>query len=86
MKNILAKFFTGASPDFTFLEVRFDNPAASSLNLMIIIHADEKCTDRYEEDRRESQTALIRIYKENNLSIPFSQLTISMAENPSIPE
>jgi hypothetical protein len=53
---------------------------------MIIIHADEKCTYRYEENRREIQTALIRICNKNNLSIPFSQLTINMAENPSIPE
>jgi hypothetical protein len=65
---------------------RFDNPAASSLNLMIIIHADGKCTDRYEKNRREIQTALIRICNENNLSIAFSQLTINMAENPPIPE
>ena len=86
MKNILAKFFTGASPDFTFLEVRFDNPAASSLNLMIIIHADGKYNDPFEENRREIQTTLIRICNENNLSIPFSQLTINMAEHPPIPE
>ena len=53
---------------------------------MIIIHVDEKYADRYEENRREIQTALIRIYNENNLSIPFSQLTINMAEHPPIPE
>ncbi len=81
LKNILAKFFTGDSPDFTFLEVRFDNPAASSLNLMIIVHADGKSADRYEENRREIQTALVQICNENNLTIPFSQLTINMSEN-----
>jgi hypothetical protein len=53
---------------------------------MIIIHADGKCTDHYEENRREIQTALIRICNENNLSISFSQLNINMAGNPSIPE
>jgi hypothetical protein len=86
LKNILAKFFTGDSPDFTFLEVRFDNPSASSLNLMIIIHADGKCADRYEENRREIQTALVQTCNENNLTIPFSQLTINMADNPPTPE
>jgi hypothetical protein len=53
---------------------------------MIIIHADEKSAYRYEENRREIQTALIRIYNKNNLSIAFSQLIINMAENPPIPE
>jgi hypothetical protein len=84
LKNILAKYFTGDSPDLTFLEVRFDNPAASSLNLMIIVHADGKCAERYEENRREIQTALIQICNENNLTIPFSQLTVNMA--PPTPE
>jgi hypothetical protein len=79
LKNILSSFFEGYSPDFKFLEVRFDNPGPSSLNLMIIIHADGKCADRHEENRREIQTALVQISNENNLTIPFSQLTINMA-------
>jgi hypothetical protein len=53
---------------------------------MIIIHVDGKYANRYEENQREIQTALIRIYNENNLSILFGQLTINMAENPPIPE
>jgi hypothetical protein len=53
---------------------------------MIIIHADGKYDDPFEENRREIQTALIRICNQNNLFIPFSQLTINMAEHPSIPE
>jgi hypothetical protein len=86
LKNTLSKYFEGDSPDFTFLEVRFDNPAASSLNLMVIIHADGKCADRYEENRREIQTALVQICNDNNLTIPFSQLTINMADNPPTTE
>ncbi len=81
LKNILSKYFEGDAPDFNFMEVRFDNPAASSLNLIIIVHADGKCAERYEENRREIQTALIQISNENNLTIPFSQLTINMAES-----
>ena len=53
---------------------------------MIIIHADGIGDDRFEEHRREIQTALIRIYNQNNLSIPSGQLTINMAEHPPIPE
>ena len=80
LKDSLAKFFEGPSPDFNFLEVRFDNPGASSLNLMIIIHADGKCADRHEENRREIQTALVQICNTNNLKIPFNQMTINMAD------
>ena len=80
LKNILSNFFDGPSPDFSFLEVRFDNPGPSALNLMIVIHADGKCADRHEENRREIQTALVQISNENNLKIPFSQLTINMAD------
>ena len=81
LRNILSKFFEGLSPDFRFLEVRFDNPGPSALNLMVIIHADGKCADRHEENRREIQTALVQISNENNLKIPFSQLTINMADD-----
>lgn len=80
LKNLLARFFEGPSPDFNFMEVRFDNPGPSSLNLMVIIHADGKSANRHEENRREIQTALVQICNENNLTIPFSQLTINMAD------
>ncbi len=83
LKNLLSKFFEEASPDFNFLEVRFDNPGPSSLNLMVIIHADGKSADRHEENRREIQTALVQICNDNNLTIPFSQLTINMADQGS---
>lgn len=86
LKNILSNFFDGYSPDFTFIEVRFDNPGASSLNLMVIIHADGKCANRHEENRREIQTALVQISNENKLKIPFSQLTINMADGAQSPK
>ncbi len=80
LKNLLSHFFEGPSPDFNFLEVRFDNPGASSLNLMVIIHVDGKCADRHEENRREIQKALVQICNDNKLTIPFNQLTINMAD------
>jgi hypothetical protein len=80
LKNLLSKYFEGTSPDFNFIEVRFDNPGASSLNLMVVIHANGKCADRHEENRREIQKALIQICNTNNLTIPFNQLTINMAD------
>jgi len=53
---------------------------------MIIFHANGNCVDRYEENRREIQIALVQICNESNLKIPFSQLTVNMADNPPIPE
>jgi hypothetical protein len=53
---------------------------------MIIFHANGNCADRYEENRREIQTALVQICNESNLTISFSQLTVNMADNPPIPE
>lgn len=80
LKNLLSKYFEGTAPDFNFIEVRFDNPGASSLNLMVVIHVDGKCADRHEENRREIQKALVQICNTNNLTIPFNQLTINMAD------
>ena len=80
LKNLLSKYFEGISPGFNFLEVRFDNPGASSLNLMVVIHANGKCANRHEENRKEIQKALVQICNTNNLTIPFNQLTINMAD------
>ncbi len=80
LKNLLSNYFEGTSPDFIFLEVSFDNPGASSLNLMVVIHANGKCADRHEENRREIQKALVQLCNANNLTIPFNQLTINMAD------
>ena len=76
-----SKYFEGISPDFNFLEVRFDNLGASSLNLMVVIHANGKCaTNRHEENRKEILKALVQICNTNNLTIPFNRLTINMAD------
>ncbi|MEE9259281.1 MAG: mechanosensitive ion channel family protein, partial [Nitrospinaceae bacterium] len=83
LRKHLKKSFDGASPDFNFLEVSFDNAGPSSLNLMIIIHVDGRCADRYEENRREIQSALVAICNENGLVIPFNRLTINLAGDES---
>ena len=75
-----SKYFEGISPDFNFLEVRFDNLGASSLNLMVVIHANGKCANRHEENRKEIQKALVQICNTNNLTIPFNQLIINMGD------
>ncbi len=79
LQKHLARHFEGSPPDFTFLEVSFDHAGSSSLNLMIIVHVDGRCAARFEENKREIQSVLVRICNENDLTIPFNRLTIDLA-------
>ena len=47
---------------------------------MVVIHANGKCANRHEENRKEIQKALVQICNTNNLTIPFNQLTINIAD------
>ncbi len=89
LQKHLKRHFEGSPPDFTFLEVSFDHAGSSSLNIMIIVHVDGRCAARYEENKREVQSTLVRICNENDLTIPFNRLTIDLANgnaaNPLTP-
>ncbi len=86
LRNHLHHHFDGpGSPDFSYIEVTFDHAGESSLNLMVIVHVNGRCADRYEENRREIQSALVRICNENGLTIPFNRLTINLAGDASKP-
>jgi hypothetical protein len=84
LKNLLFKSFEGTFPDFNFLEVRFDNPGAHSLNQMVVIHANGEYADCHAENRREIQKALVQLCNTNNLTTPFNQLTIKQMV-PKVP-
>ena len=79
LEKILRPRFEGDPPDFNFLEVRFDAAQSSSLNLAIIVHAEGHAAPYYEEYQREIQTALVTLCNENQLTIPFNQLTVTLA-------
>ncbi len=81
LEKHLSHHFQDGSPDFTHLEVTFDNAGASSLNLKIVVHVEGRCADLYEEIFREIQTTLVRICNENGLRIPFTQLTVNLADD-----
>lgn len=81
LRKHLDHYFAGESPDFRSLAVMFDNAGASSLNLKIDIDVEGRRADRYFPIQREIQTALVRICNENGLTIPFTQLTVSLSEN-----
>ncbi len=79
LRKYLKSHFEGDPPDFTYLEVSFDHAGSSALNLMILVHADGRCAEFYEEYQRQIQSALVRICNENGLVIPFNRLTINLA-------
>jgi len=80
LRQHMQQHFQKESPNFTHLEVSFNNAGSSSLNLKIILHVDGRCAGQYEEIQREVQTTLVRICNENQLTIPFTQLTVNLSD------
>jgi hypothetical protein len=78
LREKLSSHFAGDAPDFNFMEVKFDNAGASSLNLMILVHVDGRCAEYYEEYQREIQSTLVSLCNENKLVIPFNRLTVDL--------
>ena len=77
----LERHYQEDSPDFTYTKVSFDNAGASALNLKVIVDAEGRCAERYEEIQRDIQSTLVRICNENDLVIPFNQLTVTLPDN-----
>jgi hypothetical protein len=84
LRKKLLSHFEGDSPDFNFMEVKFDNAGTSSLNLMILVHVDGRCAEYYEEYQREIQSNLVSLCNENKLTIPFNRLTVDL-NHPTAP-
>ncbi len=80
LRKHLQNHFQEGSPDFTHVEISFNDAGSSSLNLKIILHADGRCAEQHEEMQREVQTTLVRICNENQLTIPFTQLTVNLSD------
>lgn len=77
----LERHYQKDSPDFTFTKVSFDHAGASALNLKVIVDVEGRCAESYEEIQRDIQSTLVRICNENNLVIPFNQLTVTLPDN-----
>ena len=77
----LERHYQKDSPDFTYTKVSFDNAGSSALNLKVIIEVEGRCAESYEEIQRDIQSTLVRICNENNLIIPFNQLTVTLPDN-----
>ncbi len=76
----LQTFYSKEPPAIMSLYVNFEEAAASSLNLIIIV----KCHGKYAEDyypiKWEINNIMVQICNENNFTIPFTQLTVSLPE------
>ena len=77
----LERHYQKDSPDFTYTKVSFDNAGSSALNLKVIVDVEGRCAESYEEIQRDIQSTLVRICNENNLTIPFNQLTVTLPDN-----
>lgn len=66
---------------FLHMKVQFSDAGLNSLKLAILIDVDGNRAEQYEDYPREINSALIRICNENNLTIPFNQLTVSFPDN-----
>lgn len=77
----LERHYQKDAPDFTYTKVSFDNAGSSALNLKVIVDAEGRCAESYEDIKRDIQSTLVRICNENNLTIPFNQLTVTLPDN-----
>ena len=77
----LRRHYQEDSPDFTYTKVSFDNAGASALNLKVIVDIEGRCAESYDDIQRDIQSTLVRICNENNLTIPFNQLTVTLPDN-----
>lgn len=64
-------------PDIISIHVYFDNAGASSLNLIILVKVSGSCAKDFYPLKWELNKVLVQICNENQLVIPFTQLTIS---------
>lgn len=79
LRRLLSGHFQSDSPDFTNMKVQFDNAGANSLELAILLDVDGNCAEKYEDYKREINSALVQVCNENNLVIPFKQLTVNFS-------
>ncbi len=82
-KTNLEKYFRdeleATPPAFEKLKVQFDEAGASSLNLIIIAVVNGKYAEEYYSFKRTINKELVSICNENNLTIPFNQMTLSLS-------
>ncbi len=79
LKKSLQTYFLEEPPGISSLSVYFNQAAASSLNLIVFVKVDGRYASSYYSIKREINKNMVRVCNENNLSIPFNQLTVHKA-------
>ena len=70
-------------PVIKSLKVKFDHAGASSLDLAVLADVDGSHANEYHSLRREINKALVAVCNAEGFTIPFNQMTLSMAPDPS---
>ena len=68
-------------PIIKYLEVRFDHAGPSSLDLIILAGVDGNHAAEYYSLKREIYKTLVATCNAEGLTIPFNQMTLTMAPN-----
>lgn len=79
LKKYLQKYYDKEPPEITSLHVHFDEAGSSSLNLIVLVTVDGKYADDYYPLKWKVSKTLVQICNDNDLVIPFSQLTVSLS-------
>jgi hypothetical protein len=80
LKKNLEKYYSTEPPAILSLYVYFSEAAASSLNLIVVAAFHGKYAEDYYPLKWEINKIMVQICNENNFTIPFTQLTVSLPE------
>ncbi len=77
LEELFQSRLEGDDPDIQAIRVFFDSAGASSLNLIVLFKMHGRCGGDYYPLKWDINKRLVQICNENNLVIPFTQLTVS---------
>ncbi len=81
LNNYLQNYFEKEPQEITSIKVHFDEAGASSLNLIILVNVNGAYADDYYPLKWKISKTLVQICNENDLVIPFTQLTVSLSDD-----
>ena len=81
LKKYLKKYYEKEPPAITSLHAYFDEAGASSLNLIFLVTIDGAYADDYYPLKWKITKSLVQICNDNDLVIPFTQLTVSLSDD-----
>lgn len=81
LEQIFAENLNSQPPYFNLIKTKFSNAGASSLDLIVIAGVHGSHAENYFSIKRDITKALVMICNENDLVIPFTQMTVTMAKD-----